>query len=382
MIPLKNFIRDFLSSHKKRQPDWQLVGIILFLTLFGLVMLSSASAAVSWQKYQNSYWMVKHQFIFGFLPGIILFWFFSRFDYKKLKKLAATFLFISVGLLLLVFIPGIGASYNTVAKSWINILGFSVQPAELVKLSFLIYLASWLSSRREHGIRDLHHGFLPFIFVLMIILGLVMLQPDFGTMSIIVAMAMAVYFVGGGRLKHISWITGLGAVALFFLIKMSPDRTARLTTFMHPELDPLFRGYQINQALLAIGSGGWFGRGLGHSRQKFAYLPEVAGDSVFAVLAEELGFFISALVVLIFCFLAVKGFRIAKQCDDQFGKLLAIGITVWFSAQVFCNIGGISGIMPLTGVPLPFISYGGTALITCLAAAGILVNISRGEHRA
>jgi cell division protein FtsW len=187
--------------------------------------------------------------------------------------------------------------------------------------------------------------------------------------------------VAGGRLLHLTWLGVAGAIGLSLLVKISPYRAERLTTFLHPELDPLGNGYHINQALLAIGSGGWLGRGYGHSRQKFDYLPEVAGDSIFAVISEELGFFLATAIVAVYLFFAVRGFKLAQRCDDQFGQLIVVGIVGWFVVQAFFNIGAIIGILPLTGIPLPFISYGGTALLVCLAATGILANISKQNSR-
>jgi len=376
-INLKSFVKDIIYGQKNQPPDWYLVGLIGFLTVFGLVMLSSAGSAMGWQNFGDSYWHVKHQILFGLLPGLLLFIIFSRLDYYKLKTLAGPFLIISIVLLVLVFIPGIGSANQTGAHSWINFFGFSLQPSEIVKLTFLIYLVAWLSARGEKHIKDFHYGFLPFLSVLVIITGLIISQPDFGTMSIIVVTSLLVYYVAGGSLMHLSWLTVVGVGGLVLMIKTSKYRADRLTTFLHPELDPQGIGYHISQALLAVGSGGWLGRGFGHSRQKFAYLPEVTGDSIFAVIAEELGFIISALVVVAFIMLFIRVIKMAQSCRDPFGRLLAIGIIIWFTVQAFLNIGAIIGLLPLTGVPLPFISYGGTALMTCLAAAGILVNISK-----
>lgn len=375
-VKIKDFLKDLIRKPGDKKADVQLVGIIIFLVVFGLIMLSSASAALSWQRFGDSYWHLKHQILFGLLPGLLFFIILSKVDYYKLKSLATPMLVISIVLLTLVYIPGIGAGFGT-AKSWINFFGYSLQPSEIVKLTFLIYLVAWMSEKGEKKIRDFNEGFLPFVFVLLIVMALIGLQPDFGTMSIIVLTSLAVYFVAGGSLYYLAGSAGVGFFGLWLLIKVSPYRAARLTTFLHPELDPQGIGYHINQALLAVGSGGFWGRGFGHSRQKFAYLPEVAGDSIFAIVAEELGFVISALLVLAFVLLIIRVFRIASECREPFGKMLSIGIVSWFAIQAFANIGAIIGILPLTGIPLPFISYGGTSLMVSLAAAGILVNISK-----
>lgn len=375
-INLKSFLKDIIRGQKDQQPDWQLVGLVGILTIFGLIMLSSAGVASGFENFGNSYYHVIHQIIYGLLPGLFLFVIFSRLDYYRLKELAVPLLIATIVLLVLVFIPGIGSEHNTVAKSWISVLGISLQPSEIVKLTFLIYLAAWLAGRGE-AIKDLRHGFLPFVTVLAIVTLLIILEPDFGTMSVIAIVSLLVYFVAGGSLRHLAWLTAASLGGLALMIKMSPYRAARLTTFLHPELDPKGIGYHINQALLAVGSGGFFGRGFGHSRQKFAYLPQVTGDSIFAVIGEELGFIISVVVIIAFILLILRGLKLANRCRDPFGRYLVAGIIIWFVAQAFLNIGAIIGLLPLTGVPLPFISYGGTALMTCLAAAGILVNISK-----
>jgi cell division protein FtsW len=196
-------------------------------------------------------------------------------------------------------------------------------------------------------------------------------------MVIIVVMSLAVYFAAGGSLVHLTWLGLAGLGGLWALIKISPYRAQRLTTFLHPELDPQGIGYHINQALLAVGSGGWLGLGYGHSRQKFAYLPEATGDSIFAIIAEELGFFLTVALIALYAFIAVRGLKLAAACRDPFGRLLVVGIITWLTTQAVVNIGAILGVMPMTGIPLPFISYGGTAMMVSLAATGILANISK-----
>jgi len=358
------------------QWDWRLIGSIALLVFVGLIALSSAGVALGWQKFGDSYWYVKHQILLGLLPGLVLFFVFSFLPYQKLREWATWMFVISVGLLILVFIPGIGADWGT-SRSWINFFGFSLQPSEIVKLTFLIYLAAWLSARSEEHLQDFKAGLMPFLSALAIVAVLMMLQPDTGTMMIIVGMSLIVFFVGGGKLTHVAGIIAAGFACLLLLIKISPYRAARLTTFLHPELDPQGIGYHINQALLAVGSGGWFGRGYGHSRQKFAYLPEVTGDSIFAVVSEEMGFFFSTLLVVLLVYIFWHGIKLAQRATDPFARLVVVGIIAWFAVQSFFNIGAIVGILPLTGVPLPFVSYGGTALMTCLAATGILVNIAK-----
>ncbi len=363
-------------SKNIHQPDWKFIITLGLIVVFGLIMLSSASVAISFEKFGEGYFYIKHQIFYGLIPGLILLIIFSLIDYRLWRKIALSLLIFSIVLLLLVFIPGIGAEYGT-AQSWLNIFGVSFQPAELVKLTFLMYLATWLENRGRQKAKDISEGLIPFLSVLSIIALLLILQPDLGTMTIILIVSLIVYFVGGANLIHLLGIGAGSFIGLLILIRIAPYRTARLMTFLHPELDPQGIGYHINQAFLAIGSGGFWGRGFGMSRQKFQYLPEVTGDSIFAIIAEELGFIFATLLVLAFIYLMYRGFKIAQNAPDDFAKLLVIGIISWIIVQAFVNIGAMIGLLPLTGVPLPFISYGGTALAVLLAACGIVINISR-----
>lgn len=376
MPKFKEKIRRFIQEQKNCKADWYLIGAIWLLVAIGLIMLASAGVAQGWNDKQDVYYYVKHQILVGLLPGALLFTVFWFFDYKRLQKYAGTMLFISIGLLVLVLIPGIGGGWGT-ANSWINVFGFSFQPAEAVKLTFLIYLSALWSQREEHHIKDVSAGLIPFLTVLGVIAFLMMMQPDTGTLVIIVAISLTVYFAAGANIMHLFWLGGLGIGGLWLAITLAPYRAARWTIFLHPELDPKGKGYHIAQATLAVGSGSWFGRGYGHSRQKFAYLPEASGDSIFAVMAEELGFILTSLVVALYAFVAIRGFKLAGRCQDQFGKLLTVGIITWFVAQAFVNICSMIGLMPMTGVPLPFISHGGSSLFATLAATGILANISK-----
>lgn len=375
-LDLKKRIRRFIQEEQRANTDWYLIGAVWLLVVFGLIMMASVGAAIGWQRYQDIYWHFKHQLVHGVLPGLGLFTFFYFFDYRKLEKYAVPMLVFSVVLLVLVFVPGIGADWGS-AHSWISIFGFSLQPSEVVKLTFLLYLAAWLANKKDHHLKDISYGFIPFVSVLSIITVLLVMEPDTGTMIIIVAMSLAVYFVAGGRLNHLAWLGVAGTIGLAVLVKLRPYRAARLMTFLHPELDPKNIGYHINQALLAVGSGRWLGRGYGQSRQKFAYLPEATGDSIFAIIGEELGFIACALIIGVYIFIAVRGLKLAGQVGDQFGRLLVVGIIVWLTIQAIINIGGTVGLMPMTGVPLPFISYGGTAMFISLGAVGILANISK-----
>jgi len=369
-------LRQFNKSSASHAPDWVLVFVFGLLLFLGLVTLFSASTALGFQKFGDSYHFIKRQLLHGLLPGLIFLFIFAKVNYQFWKRLIMPLLAVSIILLIIVFIPGIGANYGT-AKSWINIGTFSFQPSELVKLTFLLYLATWLEKRGTHGVKDLYTGFLPFLFLLGLVSGLMLLQPDMGTLAIIIFMCVAVFFASGAKLKHVAALLVAGVGAIYLLVLKSPYRAARLTIFLHPELDPQGIGYHINQAFLAIGSGGLFGRGFGLSRQKFQYLPEVTGDSIFAIYAEELGFIFCLILIGLFIAFMWRGFKVAKNSPDQFGRLVAIGVVSWITFQALFNISSMAGLTPMTGIPLPFVSAGGSALAITLAAVGILINISK-----
>ncbi len=366
-------ISRFRKMNKK--PDYTLVITILALVIIGLVVMSSASAVQSYDRFGSNYYFFTHQLINGALFGMIAFFITSQINYHYWKKLAAVMLVLTIVLLVVVFIPGLGLEHGG-ARRWINIGSFTFQPTELAKLTFLLYLATWLD-KKQKGIKDWKFGFIPFVSILGVISLLIILQPDIGTMSVIIVTAISIYFVAGAKFSHLALLGAGGVASFLMLIKLAPYRMARLTVFLNPEIDPQGIGYQINQALLAIGSGGLFGRGLGKSIQKYNYLPEASGDSIFAVIAEELGFIRILLLIALFMILTIKGYNVAKKAPDFYGKLIATGITSWICFQAFLNMAAISGIMPLTGIPLPFISYGGSALLFSLASMGILVNISK-----
>ncbi|MBI4239595.1 putative lipid II flippase FtsW [Candidatus Uhrbacteria bacterium] len=371
----KSFLAQLFGG-RYGKPDYIFLASFFILLTIGLIMLSSASVVVSYKKFDNSSYYLIHQILFGLLPGLALFTLFSRIDYHILKRFAFLFLVISLVLLAMVFLPGLGYEYGG-ARRWMHLGSILFQPSEVVKLTFLLYLAAWLGNRGEKKVGDFSYGFIPFAAVVSIISFLIILQPDMGTMAVIALTAFCMYVVAGARMKHIALAAGGGFILLLILIKSASYRLERFTTFLHPELDPLGIGYHINQALLAIGTGGFWGRGFGHSRQKFAYLPEVTGDSIFAIIAEELGFFFVILFLSLFIFVILRGLRIAQHAPDTFGLLVGVGIMSWIGCQTFINIGAMLSLLPLTGIPLPFVSYGGSAMAVLLAAMGIMTNISR-----
>ncbi len=349
-----------------------------FLTLaaiivaFGLVMLTSASSVVAYKTYHDTYYFLKHQLV-AVAVGGAAFWLFMQVDYKKLRKIALVFLIASIGLLLLVFVPGLGRVVNG-SHSWINIFGQSIQPAEFVKLSLMIYLAALFEKSTDTAKR-----FHTFLIVFGGIALLMLLQPDIGTLFILTFASFTLYYIGGGRRRHIVSLIAIGAVVLGVLL-MIPQGRYRLDRFrclFDNTYSPQKACYQLNQSLIAVGSGGIFGRGLGESRQKFLYLPEVQNDFIFAIIAEETGLLFASILIILFAVLFYRMYLIARHAPDSFGRNLATGIMLWLSVQVILNIGGIISLLPMTGVPLPFISYGGSAMIAGLAGLGIIANISK-----
>ncbi len=361
---------------KKKRADYLLLTYFLILIVFGLIMLTSASSPVGQERFGDAYYFIKSQLIKGILPGIFLFIFFSKWDYHKLKKYVWIFFTIMILSLILVFIPHVGSTLGTNAHSWIALPWFTFQPSEFAKLGLIIFM-SYLLVERTEKLDDFKQGFLFILGWSCLPLVLVLLQPDLGTLSILFVIMFGMLYVAEIKLQYLLGLIGVGMAGFLAMIIAAPYRVNRLMTFLHPELDPQGVGYHINQAFLAIGSGGWLGRGIGQSLQKFQYLPEVSADSIYAVIAEELGFiFAFGLIILLFL-IASRGLRLSKRAPDQFGRLLSAGIIIWFIFQSFVNIGAMVGIMPLTGIPLPFVSHGGTSLAIAIGAVGILINISK-----
>ncbi len=366
--------------NKVSKTDYVLLGYFAILLVFGLIMLTSAGSAVGHEKFGDSYYFIKHQLLSGVLPGLILFIFFSKLDYHILKRWSGVFYILSIILLLAVFIPGLGTANNTNALSWVDIFGIRFQPAELAKLALIVFISAFICKKGKQ-ILNFKKGFLTILGVGMIPIVLIARQPDIGTVSILFAILFSLLFVGKARLLHVLSLAGAGISALIIMIMVASYRVDRFMTFLHPELDPQGVGYHINQAFLAIGSGGILGRGLGHSLQKFQYLPQVAADSIYAILAEEMGFIFAVGLIVLLILIVRRGFILAKNAEDEFGRLLVSGIIIWFVTQSFMNIGAMVGIMPITGVPLPFVSHGGTALAIAMGAVGIMVNVSKSASK-
>jgi cell division protein FtsW len=360
---------------KSNQIDKPLLYTVLILLVFGLAMIASAGIAYSNVRFGDPYYFFKHQLFNGVLPGLIILYIVQGINYNFWRKLAFPIFIASIVCLILVFIPGMGTKIYG-ATRWIQLGSFSFQPSEMLKLGIILYLAAWLETRSER-IKDFYEGLVPFLAIVAIVSFLLVKQPDMGTLGVVILISMSIFFLSGARLAHLFSIGIFGLGALFILVKVESYRMNRLLVFLHPELDPRGIGYQINQALLAIGSGGIFGVGLGHSLQKFNYLPEPVGDSIFAIIGEEIGLIGAAFLVMLFVFFAMRALRISKNAPDRFSRIVACGIATWIIFQAFINISAICGLIPLTGIPLPFISYGGTSIVFLMVGVGILLNISK-----
>lgn len=329
-------------------------------------MVFEASVVDAFQQFGDQLHYARLQFrwsIIGLIGMVIL----GLIPFDWLKKYALPFFVVSLVMLFLVILPGVGTRVGG-ASRWINLGFFNLQPSELAKLAIILYFAALFEKVPK---------FIPFIGSLGLIAGLVMLQPDLGTTIVISAVSLVMFFLAGGPLLSVFGIMAAGLTAGLVLIMSSSYRRARLFTFLDPEADPLGASYHIRQVIIALGSGGLLGTGIGRSLQKYRYLPEATTDSIFAVIGEETGFVGGMVIVGLFFIFAFRGFRIAQRVDDQFMKLTAAGITLMIVLQAYLNLAAMTALVPLTGITLPFISYGGSSLVISLAAVGILLNISR-----
>ncbi|MBI5306481.1 cell division protein FtsW [Candidatus Wolfebacteria bacterium] len=363
-----------MKAKKGHNPDYIFISCVVILTIFGFLTLASASSDLGKMKFGDTYFYLKHQFFYGLIFGIFGFLAAGKIYYQNLKKIAVPFLLINIFFLALVF-TSFGIS-NKGAARWLDIGFFSFQPAEMLKLSFIIYVAAWLSGKIFS--RPASEIFFPFLAVSGLIAALILAQPATTIFIIVMGAAFIIYFVSGAKLKYIFGFIFLGIVVLSLIVYSSPYRYKRVTAFFDKNAEANMNSkYQLNQALNAIGSGGLFGIGFGKSTIKYKYLPESIGDSIFAVIAEEFGFLGAIFLISVFLIFSFRGIMIAKKSGDQFGKFLATGLVSVVAIQAFIHIASISGVVPLTGVPLPFISYGGTALAVFLTMSGIIVNISK-----
>lgn len=363
-----------MKSHIK-SVDTILLALVFVLVAGGFLIFSSASLGLLARQGASFSSVAFNQFLFGIVGGGTGLFLMSNVYYRNLRQYAFYIFVFSVLLTLAVFIPHIGADHGG-ARRWINIGSFSFQPAEILKLGFIIYVATWLSGM-QHRVADFVTGTLPFVGIVGGVGIVMLLQPDTDTFMIMAAAALAMFVTAGGRWRDVG-LMFLSAVVLLALVAvMRPYIMDRFTIFLHPESDPQGSGYQIQQSLIAVGSGGFSGRGFGQSIQKFEYLPEPIGDSIFAVYAEEFGFVGTALLIILFLSFTFRGYKIAAESPDMFGMLLVVGFMTMIACQSFLNIGAMIGVAPLSGLPLPFISHGGTALLSTLTMVGIMLNVSK-----
>jgi cell division protein FtsW len=314
------------------------------------------------------------QILFGIVGGTIALFIAANIHYRVWRKYAFYIMLAGLALTLLVFTP-LGMEHGG-ARRWIDLGFVSFQPAEFLKYAFIIYVATWLSGMQKH-VHTFVRGMLPFYIIIGIVGGIMLLQPDTDTFAIMAATAVAMFITAGGRWRDV-FITGLIGLMLFAcLVYMRPYLMDRITTFFNPSVDPQGKSWQVKQSLIALGSGGFSGRGFGQSIQKFEYLPEPTNDSIFAVLGEEFGFIGTSFMVILFALFGLRGYRIATQTPDLFGTLLVVGITTAITLQAFLNIAAMVALAPLSGLPLPFVSHGGTALLATLGAVGVVLNVSR-----
>lgn len=364
-----------VKSIKKQRPDLILCISILLLIIIGFVALASASGPLSLELTGTTSYFFKHQILFGLIPGLILSLICYKLDPEVFKKIAFVFFILTVLACLAVFLPKIG-SMVAGGKRWIKIFGISVQPAEFLKFGFILYLSAWI-----HKFKDAKEKFklmlVPFLLVLIGVAAILVIQKDLGTLIVITLVSGIIYFTAKTPGTHAIIIVVLFIAGVVSLILMEPYRLNRLTTFLHPQTEVQGTGYHINQSLYALGSGGIFGKGLGLGEQRFGFLPEPTTDSIFAAFGEETGFVGTSAVIILFLVLGWRGIKTAKAQTSDFLQSTVIGITAWFVIQAFINIGAITGILPLTGVPLPFISYGSSAFVCELMALGLLLNISK-----
>ena len=362
-------------TYSARQPDRLLMFTTVLLCGAGLVMVTSASVAFAYTQHQSAFYYAERQaawMLIGFAGLFLL----GRIDYRRLRPLAPAGAVAAALLMLLVLVPHLGVTVNG-ARRWFDAgpLG-TFQPAELGKLAFAFFVAHWVDRNAAH-LGDIRKGLAPFAAMLAGVLVLLMLEKDLGTSVVIVGIFLSAYWAGGGRFRHMVVLVAALGLAFLALTLLEPYRFARLASFKNPFADPLGAGFQSTQALYSLGSGGLFGVGIGHSVEKYGWLPEAHTDFIFAIIGEETGLVGTTLVMLGFLFFAVRGYLSSLRAPDRFGVCLAAGITTWIAFEALMNMATVTNTLPIAGVPLPFFSYGGTAIATTLAAVGLLLSVAR-----
>lgn len=367
-------MRNYLAGSKQRTLDWPFITATVAMVILGLIIIYDATPVAAYHDFGDKLYYFKNQLVWATLASFALL-FLAFFDYHKLLKFAYPLLSASVLLLLAVLVPGIGSKVYG-ARRWISIAGISFQPSEIAKLGLIFYETAVISKFENFKI-SFQDAFLVIFLPAFAVTGLVLVQPDLGTALILAGLTLTIYFVGGGPIKHLLLALSALIVAGVGAIIFEPYRFARFNSFLDPSHDPQGASYQINQILIGLSQGGLFGVGLGGSRSKFDFIPEVQGDAIFAVFVEELGFIGALLLIALFLFIIARGIAIARNAPDLTGKVLAIGLVGLIAIQALFNLASVVALVPLTGVPLPFISYGGSSLFVIVAAIGILINIER-----
>ena len=358
----------------KKGIDKILVFTVIIAGLLGILMIYSSSSVWAEYKFNDSLKYVKHQFLF-YVVGLLLMLFLSKIDISYYKKYANKILLGCFILLVLVLIPGIGKVRNG-ARSWFGIGSFGIQPSEFAKIGLIIFVSKYLA-KNDHDVKQVVKGLFPILGVIFLFFGLIMLEPDFGQGMVIVLTLIMIIFISGAKVSFFVKCGILGLVGIVVLIIIAPYRLARIVSFVNPWVDPLGSGYQIIQSLYAIGPGGLLGQGFLNSRQKHFYLPEPQTDFIFSIISEEFGFLGVVIVSVLFITILYRGIKIALSCKDSFPKYLAFGMIFQILIQAVMNLMVVIGLIPVTGVTLPFLSYGGSSLLITLVSIGILLNISR-----
>lgn len=358
----------------KLKKEYMFLIAVILLSIFGLIMVYSSSYIWAEYKFKDPFKYVKNQGIF-LIIGLVLLLILSKIDANIYKKYSNQILLISIILLILVLIPGIGRIRNG-SRSWFGIGSFGIQPSEATKLALIIFVSKYLV-KHEKDMKNVKNGILPILILTFFIFALIMLQPDFGTGIIIVMSVIGLLFIGGVPIKFFLYLGLLGIGGIAGLILIAPYRLKRILSFLNPWSDPLGSGFQIIQSLYAIGPGGLFGQGFLNSRQKHFYLPEPQTDFIFAIISEEFGFLGVIIVVGLLSLIIYNGIKIAKESNDLFKKYLAFGLIFGLSFQAILNLMVVVGLIPVTGVTLPFLSYGGSSLLITMTQMGIILSVAR-----
>lgn len=364
---------------RRREPATMLTVTISVLLTLGLIMILSASSVSSLEDYGSSFMFFKRQVIWSVI-GIVAYITFARLDYRKLKGWGYVLLAGVILMLFAVLVPGLGVTVGGSSR-WLALGPLSIQPSELAKIALILFIADVFSRKDPEAVNELPHTLFPVIPAVGLLALLIMAQPDMGTTMLIGTIGFGLLFIAGAPLRYLGAMAALGAPIAAFGALAEPYRRARVLAFLNPWADPLNTGYQTIQSLIAMGSGGFFGVGIGASRQKWLYVPNAHTDFIYAILGEEIGLLGTLTVLGMFAFIAYLGIRIARNAPDRFGMYIAAGVTLWISVQALVNIGAVTASLPITGVPLPLVSFGGSSLVVTLIGMGVLTNVARQSVR-